>query len=125
MSRFRIYVVLALAVALVALSGPATPAATSASSIALHCESTGGGAFACDAATGGSALYSWKAGSNAVITQYLGSSVRGNCTVGTTADVSVASLIMWAAIDLAAGPPPPASPARRSRPKQPKSAHLA
>ena len=90
MTRFHIYAVMALCALLVALAGLATPSeAKAAPIVALHCESTGGGTFACDASAGGAASYSWKAGSNATITQYLGSSVRGNCTIGTTASVSV------------------------------------
>ena len=90
MTRFRTFFAVALTVLLVALGGLTAPSqASAASTVALRCESTGGGKFICDATAGGNALYSWKAGSNAVITQYLGSSVRGSCTVDTIASVSV------------------------------------
>jgi hypothetical protein len=90
MTRFRIYTAMALVTLLMALAGLAWPSqAQAASTVSLHCESTGGGRFICDAAAGSNALYSWKAVSNATITQYLGSSVLGNCTIGTAASVSV------------------------------------
>ena len=90
MTRFRISATIALMALLVALAGLATPSnASAASTVALHCESTGGGTFTCDATAGSNARYSWKAESNAVITQYMGSSVRGSCTIGTNAIVSV------------------------------------
>jgi hypothetical protein len=90
MSHFRISIVMALTALLVALAGLATPSeAKAAPTTLLRCESTGGGRFVCDASAGPNALYSWKAVSNAVITQRLGTSVFGNCTIGTTAKVSV------------------------------------
>jgi hypothetical protein len=90
MTRFRISIVTALTALLVALAGLSMPSqAQAAPTVSLHCESTGGGRFICDASAGSNAFYSWKAESNAAITQYLGSSVLGNCTIGTTASVSV------------------------------------
>jgi hypothetical protein len=91
MTRFRTYIVMALGVALVALAGLATPsAAEAAPTVTIHCESTGGGRFLCDAYSSVKPRgYWWRAGSNATITQNLGSSVLGTCTIGTTASMSV------------------------------------
>ena len=91
MTRLRAYIVMALSVALVALAGLATPtAAEAATTLTVHCESTGGGRFICDAfASVKPRGYLWHAGSNATITQNLGSSVLGTCAIGTTASMSV------------------------------------
>jgi hypothetical protein len=91
MTRLRTYIVMALTVALVALAGLAVPsAAEAAAPLTVHCESIGGGRFICDAfASVKPRGYIWRAGSNATITQNLGSSVLGTCTIGTTASMSV------------------------------------
>ena len=86
MTRFRMYIAMVFTVALVALAGVAIPSAAAAATV--HCESTGGGMFVCDTSLVRS-LYYWTAGSNASITQNLGATVRGTCTIGTKPTVSV------------------------------------
>jgi hypothetical protein len=86
MTRFRMYIVMVFTVALVGLAGVAIPSAAAATTV--HCESTGGGTFVCDTSLV-RPLYYWTAGSNASITQNLGATARGTCTIGTKPTVSV------------------------------------
>lgn len=89
MSRFRTYIAMAFAIALVALAGLAAPTVEAAASV--HCESTGGGTFACETTAVG-ARYYWSGGSNATITDNQGQIAYGTCKVGTKPTVTVTAI---------------------------------
>jgi hypothetical protein len=80
------YIATALIVAMMALVGLVTPSAEAASNI--HCESTGGGRFVCDTSIV-RPRYHWTVSGSAAITQNLGMSAVGTCTVGTKPTVIV------------------------------------
>lgn len=90
----------ALVAMMIALAGLVSPRQASAAnvtpaaalSVDLHCESTGGGGFLCDAYTSGgvgSLTFTWTVGANASITQNFGETIFGRCMVGRVINVSV------------------------------------
>ena len=100
MTRIRFVFTSAIALVLIALSGPFAPAPAGAApaahpaplSVSVLCEATGNGGFVCDAyPSGGHGLYtySWTMLRNAAIKTNYGNTIFGRCTIDTYAAISV------------------------------------